>query len=60
MLKIYNIKDAFAIKNTDIIQDKRIMIVDDIFTTGTTINECSKLLISSGAKSVVFFTFASS
>lgn len=58
--KIYNIKDAFAIKNTDIIQDKRIMIVDDIFTTGTTINECSKLLISSGAKSVVFFTFASS
>lgn len=53
-----NIKDAFVITDKEFIKDKSIMIVDDIFTTGSTINECSRLLIMNGAKNVVFYTFS--
>lgn len=39
-----NLKDAFTLSYTNI-KDKKILIVDDIFTTGTTIQEVCKLLI---------------
>lgn len=52
------LKDAFSIKKEDLVKNKRILIVDDIFTTGATIDELSKLLINSGAKSVKSITIA--
>ena len=45
-----NIKGAFKIKNIEKIKNKKILIIDDIYTTGSTLNECSKLLVKSGIK----------
>lgn len=56
-----NIKNAFTIskKYYKIVQDKTILLVDDVFTTGNTVNECSRILKACGAKNVYFITFAS-
>lgn len=47
-----NISNAFKIKNKNKIIDKNILIVDDVITTGSTIKECGKALLGSGAKSI--------
>jgi hypoxanthine-guanine phosphoribosyltransferase len=41
------------------IQDKCILLVDDIFTTGSTLDECSKILLENGAQRVYMICFAS-
>ncbi len=53
-----NVKNVYKIQNMDKIINKKILIVDDIFTTGATLNECSKLLKQSGAEKVDVFTIA--
>ncbi len=52
-----NIKDAFSIWSKEIIKGKNILLIDDIMTTGSTVNECSKELVVSGANEVTVFTF---
>lgn len=47
-----NIKDAFIIKNSGLIRNKNILLIDDVITTGATTTECGKLLMNSGAKAV--------
>ncbi|WMI80827.1 ComF family protein [Anaerotignum sp. MB30-C6] len=47
-----NLKNVFVAKDC---ADKRILLVDDIFTTGATLNECSRALFRSGAKTVSIF-----
>lgn len=54
-----NVKDAFKVINADRIKDKNILLVDDIFTTGSTIDECSRALKNSGARRVVAAVIAS-
>jgi ComF family protein len=56
--RIENVKNAYNIKNSQIIKDKRILVFDDIYTTGSTVNECSKILIQNGAKNVGILTLA--
>lgn len=51
-----NLKDAFAV--TADFAGKRILLVDDIFTTGSTCNACSKALYRAGAKEVMVFSLA--
>ena len=53
-----NVKNVYKIQNMDKIINKKILIVDDIFTTGATLNECSKLLKQAGARKVDVFTIA--
>ena len=53
-----NIKNAFKIKNTEEIKDKKIILFDDIYTTGSTVNECSKVLKKAGAKEIAVLTLA--
>lgn len=53
-----NIKDAYGIRNLKNIQNKKVLIFDDIYTTGSTANECSKILITNGAKEVGILTIA--
>jgi ComF family protein len=53
-----NLKDAFSVKDTEIIKNKKICIVDDVYTTGTTVAECAKTLQRGGAGEVVAITFA--
>ncbi len=43
-----NAKGAYIAKNTQKIKDKKILIIDDIYTTGNTINECAKVLVQNG------------
>lgn len=47
-----NVADAFVVRNPKIISGKNILIVDDIITTGATIQECGRVLVKGGAKTV--------
>jgi len=47
-----NLKGVFLIKNEEIIKNKEILLIDDIYTTGTTMEECAKVLLKAGAKQV--------
>ena len=42
--RIKNIQGAFEIKNQEILKHKKILLIDDVITTGSTINECIKEL----------------
>lgn len=53
-----NIKGAFKVLDLERIQGKNILLFDDIFTTGSTVNECSKILKKAGAKTVGVLTIA--
>lgn len=56
--RLKNIVDCFAIKNRHKIKNKTVIVVDDITTTGGTINEVIKILKNSGCKKVVGFAVA--
>lgn len=53
-----NVKAVFSVKNSRQISGKRVLLVDDLFTTGYTAREAARLLISSSAKEVSFFALA--
>jgi len=53
-----NVKGAFSAKGNTLPENCRILLVDDVFTTGSTINECSRVLKSAGVKSVKVITIA--
>jgi len=47
-----NVKSAFVCQNKNLIKEKKILLVDDVFTTGSTMEECARVLKDSGAKEV--------
>lgn len=53
-----NVIGAYYTKNQDKISEKRILLLDDIFTTGSTTNECCKMLKLAGAKNIDVMTIA--
>ena len=56
--RINNVKGVYYTKNEHKILNKKILLLDDIFTTGSTVNECSKILKESGAKLIDIITSA--
>jgi ComF family protein len=56
--RLRNLRKAFAIRRPQDIAEKRILLVDDVFTTGTTLNECAKTLRKAGAGPVFALTLA--
>ena len=50
------LKNVFKIKDTIDLRNKNILLVDDIFTTGSTVNEISKLLKLNGVNKVYIIT----
>jgi len=53
-----NVQEAFSVTHPPVVKDRRILLVDDVFTTGATLNECSRVLKAAGALSVTAFTLA--
>ena len=55
-----NVKRAFAVnpRIAESIKGKTIVLVDDVFTTGATVNECTKALLKAGAAKVHVLTLA--
>ena len=53
-----NIKGAFEFKGNKSIRDKTVILIDDIFTSGSTAKEAARVLKKVGAKNVFLYTFA--
>lgn len=53
-----NLKNAFSIKDISAVKGKKIIVVDDVFTTGATMNELAKELRLAGADKVAAVTVA--
>jgi ComF family protein len=56
--RLRNLRQAFAVRNAQVLADRRVLLIDDVFTTGTTVNECAKALLKAGALSVSILTLA--
>lgn len=56
--RIQNVKDVYKLINNQKILNKKVILFDDIYTTGSTANECSKLLKQAGAKEILVLTIA--
>ncbi len=54
--RLENLAGAFALRRKSDIAGKRVILVDDVFTTGSTVNEASKLLKDAGAARVAVLT----
>ena len=56
--RLKNIIGSFAIKNSEKIKGKNIILIDDVCTTGATLSEARKILKQVGAKKIIAFTIA--
>lgn len=53
-----NIKDAFEVRTPEKVYGKKVLLVDDVYTTGATVNECARMLLKAGARLVDVLTVA--
>jgi ComF family protein len=53
-----NVKGVFTLRNPDRVKGQRVLLVDDVFTTGATVNECARVLMKAGAAFVDVLTLA--
>jgi ComF family protein len=53
-----NIRGAFVVAKPDEVNGREILVVDDVFTTGTTVSECARILRRAGASKVYVATVA--
>ena len=53
-----NLKGAFKVLKPQAVSKKTVLLVDDVFTTGTTLNECARTLRKAGADRVTALTLA--
>lgn len=50
--RILDIQGVYEVRNIDSIKNKKVLLFDDIYTTGSTANECKKVLLEAGASKV--------
>lgn len=53
-----NVAGAFAVKVPRRLENKRLLLIDDVMTTGATVSECARVLMKAGAASVHVLTVA--
>ena len=53
--RLHNLDNAFVVKEFPK-KVKNVLIVDDVYTTGTTIEKCAKILKDAGANEIYFLT----
>jgi ComF family protein len=56
--RLQNVRGAFSIAHPALVRDRSLLLVDDVFTTGTTLNECARVLKDAGAREVHAMTVA--
>lgn len=55
-----NVLGVYRVDDPHLIRGKRILLVDDVLTTGATVSECARTLLTAGAREVRVVTLASS
>lgn len=53
-----NLKNVFEFVSNKDIEGKNILLIDDVYTTGSTVDECSRILRKSGVSNIYVLTFA--
>jgi ComF family protein len=53
-----SVRNVFSVKRPGLIAGKRVLLVDDVFTSGATVSNCAKALKKNGASEVNVFTLA--
>lgn len=53
-----SVEDAFEIRRQKLIEGERVLLIDDVFTTGATASACAKALRAAGAQEVFVLTVA--
>jgi predicted amidophosphoribosyltransferase len=53
-----NLRNAFALRKSNDVRGKHLVLLDDVLTTGSTLHECALVLRTAGAESVRAITVA--
>ncbi len=53
-----NLRGAFAVRRPEAVAGRRLVLVDDVFTTGVTLDSCAKVLRVEGAQNIIALTVA--
>jgi len=56
--RLMNVKGAFTLRDPKEVKGKSILLIDDVYTTGATVQECSKVLKKAGAEKIYVLTLA--
>lgn len=56
--RIRNVSGAFSLVRPEDVMGRNVLLIDDVFTTGATMNECARILKLSGARQVTALTLA--
>lgn len=56
--RLKNLENAFNVSEPEKVKKQHVMLVDDVFTTGSTLTACAKVLLAAGAATVTAVTVA--
>lgn len=56
--RLANVRGAFAVRREEALRGRTCLLVDDVVTTGSTANECARILLEAGATEVILVTVA--